>query len=183
MTLCEPTVQHFLLLAHSYSHRKGLSVCHNQTSVCSKTSTAPLETHSLDPCKQPAFCWVQFLQNGKLEARSPTPAFSSIHLSVKIRGFWKFPLVQVCLLYWTLLALSCHAFPFCKWLFVQTGALLLSKCVCVCVCACTSYAAEITKTTSCLFAKQASSVIKDCYTCMCSSSVWFLLLLFLLVLW
>lgn len=23
MTLCEPTVQHFLLLAHWYSHRKG----------------------------------------------------------------------------------------------------------------------------------------------------------------
>ena len=80
MTLCEPTVQHFLLLAHSYSHRKGLSVCHNHTSVCSKTSTAPLETNSWDPCKQPAFCWDQFLQNGKLEARSPTPEFSSIHL-------------------------------------------------------------------------------------------------------
>ena len=114
MTLCEPTVQHFLLLAHSYSHRKGLSVCHNQTSVCSKTSTAPLETHSWDPCKQPAFCWVQFLQNGKLEARSPTPEFSSIHLSVKIGGFWKFPLSRyVC-------CISCHVFPLCKWLFVHS---------------------------------------------------------------
>lgn len=86
MTLCEPTVQHFLLLAHSYSQRRGLSVCHNQTSVCSKTSTAPMETHSQDPCKQPAFCWVQFLQTGKLVARSTTPEFSSIHRSVKICG-------------------------------------------------------------------------------------------------
>lgn len=73
MTLCETTVQHFLLLAPLYSHRKGLSVCHNHTSVCLKTSTAPLETLSLDSCKQPAFCWVQFLQNRKSEARSPTP--------------------------------------------------------------------------------------------------------------
>lgn len=73
MTLCETTVQHFLLLAPLYSHRKGLSVCHNHTSVCLKTSTAPLETLRSDSCKQPAFCWVQFLQNGKSEARSPTP--------------------------------------------------------------------------------------------------------------
>lgn len=79
MTLCEPTVQHFLLLAHLYSQRRGLSVCHNQTSVCSKTSTAPLDSYSEDPCKQPAFCWVQFLRTGKLVARSPTLAFSSIH--------------------------------------------------------------------------------------------------------
>lgn len=80
MTLCETTVQHFLLLAPLYSHRKGLSVCHNHTSVCLKTSTAPLETLSLDSCKQPAFCWVQFLQNGKSEARSLTPWLSSIRL-------------------------------------------------------------------------------------------------------
>lgn len=86
MTLWEPTVQHFLLLAHLYSQRNSLSVCHNQTSVCSKASTAPMETHSEDPCKQPAFCWVQFLRTGKSAARSTTPVFSSIHRCVKICG-------------------------------------------------------------------------------------------------
>ena len=82
MTLCEPTKQHFLLLPQLYSHRTGQSVCHNHTSVCSKTWTAPIAA----PCrpysrKQPAFCWVQFLHNGTAEA-SLTP-LTSIHSAVE----------------------------------------------------------------------------------------------------
>lgn len=107
MTLCEPTVQHFLLLAHSYSHRRGLSVCHNHTSVCSKTSTAPLERHSWDLCKQPAFCWVQFLQNGKFETRSSTSECSSICGSLKTGRSSMCAVFRFC--FGTLLLLPCFS--------------------------------------------------------------------------
>lgn len=126
MTLCETTVQHFLLLAPLYSHRKGLSVCHNQTSVCLKTSTAPLETLSLDSCKQPAFCWVQFLQNGKSEARSQTPELSSIRPS-ESRWIVSFPCSGTFSI-WDAFV-SCFFILFCRFTWqVQTDQNLLLFC-------------------------------------------------------